>query len=223
MDRKEQPPSLTEPPASRPRRSRRRRLIFRLLLAVQIVVDLVFIGALVLYVTSAKALFKPALVHIDPLARADYIVVLGGESDRAVAAAQLYREGWAPKVILSSSGENTDLLAAIAQANGVPKEAMILDRQARRTADHPYTVAGIAGVSVDSDTFIVVTSPFHTSRARACFVKAGYRNLILRGPDWQDGGRQSTDAQSSWTRFMDIQRIAHEGLAWGYYRIKGRV
>jgi uncharacterized SAM-binding protein YcdF (DUF218 family) len=58
----------------------------------------------------------PALVREDPLARADAIYVLGGGwVNRWLEAEALYREGWAPLILLSSGGglgEGDRMLAA---------------------------------------------------------------------------------------------------------------
>ena len=44
-----------------------------------------------------------ALLHLDPPAASDFILVLGGHNERAVEAARLYRRGLAQKVIISST------------------------------------------------------------------------------------------------------------------------
>lgn len=182
----------------------------------------------VFLLVAAVLIFTPAgdgigdwLVHVDPLEGAEYIVVLGGGAARAVEAAHLYREGWAPKVIVSAGGDGADYLARVAQVYGVPAGAILHDRGASRTADHPESVAALAGVDRNSQRFIVITSPMHTSRARACFLRAGYGRLCMRCPGWLRGG-PSAVASNSWARRAhDLVGMPYECLAWACYKLRG--
>jgi uncharacterized SAM-binding protein YcdF (DUF218 family) len=162
---------------------------------------------------------KP-LVHVDELAQADYIVVLGGHLERVVEAANLYRLGYAPKVVLSSGDDSANEMAKLAQAYGIRPQDLLLDGSAGRTADHPRTVRAV-GVQPDS-RLIVVTSALHTSRARACFVRQGYTSLTMTCPRWhmeQVYGPNETllGYQPDW--FSAV----YEWCAWAMYKLRGWV
>ena len=93
------------------------------------------------------------LVEADPLEHADAIVVLAGSyPDRILEAVALYREGWAPRIILCREPENAGFrscrasaspcracstsTASVAEQLGVPSDAIeVLERPATaRTA-----------------------------------------------------------------------------------------
>jgi len=172
------------------------------------------------------AVFTPAgdwwaarLIHVDTLQEADYIVVLGGNGERAVEAADLYRSGWGRKVIISSSGESTDELAGIAAAYGVPRDAIICDRAARNTWEHPRTIALLPDVDRQSTRLLVVTSSLHTSRAAACFRRDGYRHVSMQVPGWQIGGLYGPTERSWLAAAEDLPVQLRETLAWAFYKL----
>lgn len=178
---------------------------------------------LAIIVTPAGDWLGRALVRVDPLAKADYIVVLGGHRERAVAAAQLYRTAWAPKVIVSSTQHGAPALADLVHAYGVPRNRIILDSQTTRTATHPDTVAALPGVDRESHRFIIVTSQFHTGRARACFLRAGYRHICMQSPGWRPYGKYARP-EESWTgRAGTCSEKVYEVISWAYYALRGWV
>ena len=152
-------------------------------------VNLAVAGGLILVFTPAGDWLGNALISVDPLAKADYIVVLGGNRERGVEAANLYREGWAPKVIVTSTRDSVGGLAGIVKAYGVPADDILIDGEATRTANHPEAVARLPGVDKKTDRFIVLTSPYHTSRSRACFQRDGYEHVCMQSLGWSAGGR----------------------------------
>jgi uncharacterized SAM-binding protein YcdF (DUF218 family) len=184
----------------------------------------------VIFIVSCLLIFTPlgdwptgCLVKTDPLAKADYIVVLGGGGERAVEAAQLVREGWANKVITSTSRADTDDLPRLCTVFGVDPKAISVDLEANRTAMHPHTIAALPGVDPKTQRFIIVTSPFHTSRVKAVFARAGYTNVIVRSPRWRTGGDMAP-LEQTWTgRACELTDKYYEVLAWGLYRLRGWV
>ena len=63
------------------------------------------------------------LVSIDPLQKADAIFVLGGSrADRALEAVELYREGYAPLIVMSSGGTEPAQRLLESQGIHVPTE-----------------------------------------------------------------------------------------------------
>jgi uncharacterized SAM-binding protein YcdF (DUF218 family) len=118
----------------------------------------------------------------DPLQKAAAIAVLSGKMpDRALEAAKLYQQGYAPQVWLSYSvepgatlekygipyaGEETyDRLLLVKQ--GVPENAIrILDPPIVNTADEMHTF-GLALRNENQRRVILVTSKLHTRRTAA--------------------------------------------------------
>jgi len=138
------------------------------------------------------------LDHEDTLQKAAAIAVLSGRMpDRALEAAKLYKEGYAPQVWLSYSvepgatlqrysvpyaGEETyDRLLLMHQ--GVPENAIrILDPPIENTADEMRTF-GTALRGEPLHRIIIVTSKLHTRRAATLWRKLsdGDGTAIVRG------------------------------------------
>lgn len=141
---------------------------------------------LVLYASSGPVLrlLGEQLIHADPPERVDAIVVLAPSLDRILEAANLYRAGYAPVVVLTREGRNLaeqllidrgltksgeERRRDILHALGVPLDAIVI-------------LEGFVGSTADEATFfaewartrpvrsvMVVTSPLHTARARLTF------------------------------------------------------
>jgi len=190
--------------------------------AVQWAVNLGAAALVVLVFTPLGSWLGWDLVIQDPPAKADYIVVLGGDDERAVEAARLYRDGWAPKVIVSTLAETVDHLAGVAVRYGVAEQAVLRDGKTVRTATHPRTIAALPGVRPERDRFLLVTSPYHTSRAKACFLRAGYRHVTVRAPEWKM--QRTIPANQGWkVRTRTLERKLYEYLGWAYYSLRGWV
>lgn len=184
-------------------------------------VNLIAAICLVFVFTPAGDWLGDALIDVDQLSKADYIVVLGGNYERGVEAASLYRDRWAPKVIVTSSKQGVGGLVDLVKAYGVPDDDILIDGQATRTLDHPETVAALPGVDKKTDKFIVLTSSYHTSRSRACFKRYGYEHVCMQSPGWRARGRY-TGVTSHWTqRAETLTTKLYEVLAWTMYRLRG--
>jgi len=126
------------------------------------------------------------LIAQDELVRADAIVVLaGGPWDRDIEAAELFREGYAPQVVLTVE-PRVATIAYLAErgiefpppeenrirvlsALGVPRERIVvLKDPVTSTLDEARFVGAWAERS-KVRTVIVVSSPHHTARARYVF------------------------------------------------------
>lgn len=121
------------------------------------------------------------LVVEDPLTKARAIVVLSGAMPvRAIEAAKLYREGYAPEVWLTHSTEPAETLEGMGIAfagedhydtlvlihEGVPAEAIhVLERPIVNTADE-IKVAASALARAKGQAVIFVTTKAHTRRVR---------------------------------------------------------
>jgi uncharacterized SAM-binding protein YcdF (DUF218 family) len=152
----------------------------------------------------------------DPLEKARAIVVLSGAMPlRAVEAAKLFREGYAPEVWLTHSAEPGETLRAmdipyagedfyntrIMIHEGVPAGAIhVLERPIENTADEMSTISAVLARE-KNQTVIIVTTKAHTRRVRLLWrrLSGGRCRAIVRAAteDPFDPGhwwRNTTDA-----------------------------
>jgi uncharacterized SAM-binding protein YcdF (DUF218 family) len=143
-----------------------------LLLAVQRVTVLTWLGSL--------------LVVEDPLLRADAIVTLaGGNFDREIEAADLYRAGYAPRVVLTLEPElptatylsqrGIHLMTAeeerlhVIGALGVPRDRVVLVKGTVSSTFDEARAVGAWAAQSGARRLIIVSSPQHTARAKFIF------------------------------------------------------
>jgi len=166
------------------------------------------------------------LIRSDTLKPADAIVVLGAmRIERTIEAGTLYREGWAPRVYLLRPPDLID--APLERRLGIHIPAY-LDIQADvlRQMQVPASAIGSPADPEDSTRaeaeacavyarkngfrrIIVVTSPYHTTRARATFVRAmkGSCDVIMRADRYEPA-----DTDRWWTAFPDRYDVVTEYL-----------
>jgi uncharacterized SAM-binding protein YcdF (DUF218 family) len=158
---------------ARRQRGRRRALVLLLALA--------FIGSLAYWGLSG---IPSWLVVADPLAKAQAVVVLGGELPfRAMEAAALYQQGWAPEVWLTrgkAPAEEAALARLGLEVGGaqvinrlvlerleVPTHAIrLLDEGVQNTVEEVQLIARELG-RMGASRVILVTSKPHSRRLRA--------------------------------------------------------
>lgn len=134
----------------------------------------------------------------DPLEKAQAIAVLSGRMPlRAIEAAKLYREGYAPKVWLTRSVEPGATLDNFGIAflgedsynkqvllhESVPADAIrVLDPPIMNTADEIIAISKALGQE-NGQSVIIVTSKVHTRRTRILWRKlnSGNGRAIVRG------------------------------------------
>ena len=122
-----------------------------------------------------------AWVINDPVTKADAIVILGGGPEtRPFAAAKLYRQGVAPKVLfmnvmlgpaeeLGSAMSEQEQTRRILLSNGVPDSALLaLGTNVASTFDESMAVRDWAR-QTGASSIVVTTDLFHTRRARWIF------------------------------------------------------
>lgn len=133
------------------------------------------------------------LVKSEEPQRADIVVVLAGDGygHRLMKAVELVRRGYAPLVILDGPqvayGHNEgEMAAGWAMKQGVPREILApLPMRSRST------VAEVQALNVELERrgvkkALIVTSNFHTRRARAVFNHFGPRSIqyiVIASPD----------------------------------------
>ena len=173
------------------------------------------------------------LYHEDPLAAADAIAVLGGGGlDREVEAADLFAAGYAPIVLLTRTPEvpviaelqargldvSTELEQRLdyLEVLGVPREATtVLQRVVESTQAEAELIAEWAE-SREMGRIIVVTTGYHTSRARLVFdrVLRGHPTETLVRPS----GTPGFDPATWWHARSDRRNGLFELEKYVYYR-----
>ncbi len=157
--------------------------------------SLIFIVVLcaVLYLARGPILrvIGESWVVEDPLEKSDAIVVLSDDNfyaDRAAHAADLYRHGWAPLV------PKDKILTVAHNAENTREEAQILLQQA---IEHKW------------HSVIVVTSNYHTRRARYIFLKVFPQQIGVTVSGANDG---SFDPEHWWQSRQGLKELTRE---WG--------
>ena len=159
--------------------------------------------ALVLLAVLVAAFYGTGryLAAEDPLQKADAIVVLAGSYvERPLEGADLYREGWAPRIVMTY-GLQEDAIAVLAakgitlpfqedvvrdalQRTGIPRDVFIVPARVHdNTAQEAQTIHSLA-VMNRWRTVIVVTSKFHLRRAGYAFrreLKGTGVQVVMRG------------------------------------------
>lgn len=136
-------------------------------------VFLLIIGGLIGAYIVLISLYLPVS---DPLKKADAIIVVSGgdTKGRTLHGVDLYKQGYAPKLIFSgaakdpASASNAKAMMAIAAAQGVPVGAISLDEASRDTKENAQQTKSIAGTY---ETIILVTSDYHQRRVNQEFKK----------------------------------------------------
>lgn len=205
-----------------PRKWRRRLLWF--LAGCCLLVALYFFRAPLL-IGLAKA-----WIVDDPPTRADAIVLLGGGMEtRPFAAARLYREGHAPKILvmknrsgpiaaLGLTAPEAEIARQVLVKQGVPEADIVFtDDDVTNTYEESIAVRNWVGTN-HVKTMIITTDPFHTRRVRWLFRKqlkhTAVRVLVRAVPV-----REYT-TEDWWRHEQGIVAFQNEVLKFGYYVFK---
>jgi uncharacterized SAM-binding protein YcdF (DUF218 family) len=129
----------------------------------------VYLAVALAVVVLAALLFPHQVLVIDSgKTQADAIVLLGGGSgERPTRAAELFRAGVAPKIIVSGAGDaggNRLLL----MNRGVPAGAIKLEPDSTTTRENAeFSIPLLRAIG--AKRIIIVTSWYHSRRALKCF------------------------------------------------------
>ncbi len=156
---------------------------------------------LTLFLTAPLWLPLPArflIIRQTSLEPADLLHVLGGNALRAEGAARLYHKGLAPRLLTTGALIPKDLQALglllpeaevsarALQRHGVPRSAIQILRQGTSTYEEAVALREYARTHA-LRSVIIVTSEFHTRRARWIFQKVvgrgGIRIQVAALPD----------------------------------------
>lgn len=127
-------------------------------------------------------------VYVDNKKKSDAILVLGAKSYKGVnynpclvarveRAAELYKQGYADKIIMSGGDDKEDqknealTMQQIAQQLHVPKNDIILEQKSTSTYENILLSSGVMRQH-KMQSVIIVTEPFHSPRAALVAKKA---------------------------------------------------
>jgi uncharacterized SAM-binding protein YcdF (DUF218 family) len=169
------------------------------------------------------------LVERNELRQADAIVVLAGNSPyRAAHAVELYRAGWAPRLIVSnemvfSHGVEAtwlELLQGGLVRLDVPREAIVPLEPVARSTHHEAVLARDLMLQRGWKRAIVVSDPFHTRRAawafRGVWDRAGLE--VIARP--AEGSKYVVD--NWWRDPNKATRVIQEYVKLPYYLLAGQ-
>ncbi|HXR33334.1 MAG TPA: YdcF family protein [Verrucomicrobiae bacterium] len=151
----------------------------------------------------------------EPASRADAIVVLGDDNfyaDRATHAAELYRQGVAGIVVASGrrlrpNAGLSELMEHDLFERGVPKEKIVrFPHDADSTNEEAAALAHFAEER-KWKSVVVVTSNYHTRRARYIFQKVFPAGIVVSVGSARDG---DFDPQRWWEKRKSVKLLARE-------------
>jgi len=151
----------------------------------------------------------------DPLDKADALIVLGDDNfyaDRATRAAELFREGKAPLVV--ASGRRLRPTAGMAELmehdlveRGVPKGKILrFPQDGDSTQEEAEALAKLAKTK-NWHKGIVVTSNYHTRRARYIFRRVFPQGIEVRVASARDG---DFDPENWWAKRKSTKLFMRE-------------
>ena len=197
-----------------PRQRERGGIVMRLLVALAIVTFFLF---LYLVRHPVFRFLAESWVVEDPLNKADALIVLSDDNfyaDRATRAAELFREGKASLVV--ASGRRLRPTAGVAELmehdlieRGVPKDKILrVPQDADSTLEEAETLAKLAKAK-KWHSAIVVTSNYHTRRARYIFRRVFPQGLEVRVAGARDA---DFDPQAWWEKRKSTRLFMREIL-----------
>ena len=125
------------------------------------------------------------LIFNEPLKKADAIILLEGDGYfRLQYAADLYKQKWAPKIVVSGGVTNKsrgsflakDLALRLAK-RGVAKKDMVIENKSQHTREQAVNVMVLVKKK-KWKKIIIVASPYHQLRAFLTFLKAAQEAKI---------------------------------------------
>lgn len=168
---------------------------------INIFLSLILIACLLLILANAGHW----LVIDQPPRKSDVIIVLSGDPARTQMGIELYRMGYAPYLLFTSSDSSME---ARAVGQGVPARAIILEERADSTYENAlYSKTLMEQHGLHSA--LVVSSDYHMLRARLTFLSI-FKNTgvaltltSIRDPRFDAGGNW-------WTSSRNIRHVLRE-------------
>lgn len=164
----------------------------------------------------------------EPAAHADALVVLSDDNfyaDRASHAAELFRQGVAPLVVASGrrlrpSAGISELMEHDLIERGVPKEKIVrLPHDADNTREEAAAVAKLAQER-HWKSIVVVTSNYHTRRARYIFSRVFPAGIAVSAASARDG---DFDPERWWEKRPSAKLFVRElaGMVVAVWELRG--
>ena len=155
-------------------------------------------GVMVLLVAAGLvAWFLPQkLLTVDsgPV-HAEVIVLLGGNvRERSARAAELFKEGEAPKILISGFGDDVSNEHML-ERDGVPKTDIILESKSRTTRENAKFSIPLLH-ALGAKRVIIVTSWYHSRRALRTFDHYAPDIQFYSRPSYQNYGKQEPRSRS---------------------------
>ena len=162
------------------------------------------------------------LVYKDPLIKVEALVVLvgSGTGNRVEAAARLYHEGFADKLIFSGyefypGNSSSFWMKAYAIKLGVPEDKIITEDTDEEISTRGESIANLILLNRNHiSNFILVTSAFHTKRSKLIYEKTisllGYDiNFLVYPADdprvpIQDWWKVRTSQKAVFTEYLKL-------------------
>lgn len=119
-------------------------------------------------------LLAKLLVVDDRPEKVDVLITLAGDSERDLYAAELYRLGLAPKIIMSGCGSSAWKMAKRAVNIGVRERDIIVEEKSESTYQNAVYSRDIV-LAQNFKSAIIVTSPYHMRRTKLVFGRV-FRN-----------------------------------------------
>jgi uncharacterized SAM-binding protein YcdF (DUF218 family) len=170
------------------------------------------------------------LIETDPPVQAEVAVVLGGgEGERLGAAVAIWREGRVGAILITGpdkallpvyTGEDSltqgEVKRRIAVKRGVPDERAWLALGPTSTYEEAVRVrAELEGRAIRRA--IVVTSPFHSRRARRTFLRVFDGSGIALSTETLPLEKSEDDPHGWWTREHDLMSVVNETVKVLFY------
>lgn len=139
----------------------------------------VILAALAIYICFILVVDNFVVENSKP-EKSDYIVVISGGDTvaRTKKGIELYNQAYAPKLLLSGdaadpkSPSNAKVMQKFAIANGVPSEDIIIEENSKDTRQNASESILKLIKEGPQQQIILVTSPYHSQRAKEEFQKA---------------------------------------------------
>jgi uncharacterized SAM-binding protein YcdF (DUF218 family) len=165
----------------------------------------------------------------EPAAHADAILVLGDDNfyaDRATHAAELFRHGVAPVIVASGrrlrpNAGIVELMEHDLTERGVPKEKIVpCIHVADNTREEAVALAHLA-IAQHWKSVIIVTSNYHTRRARYIFSRVFPPSIAISVAGARDG---DFDPEKWWESRKSVKLFSGEvlGLTVSMWELRGK-
>jgi uncharacterized SAM-binding protein YcdF (DUF218 family) len=181
------------------------------------------LGATLAIILTLLWMAGPLLVVQDKPHLADAIVVIGGDHkpERMRQAAELYRQGYAPLIIISAGtivleGDQpipeAQVMYRQARELGLPNDRLILEQASKSTYENAtYTKALCQARGIRS--ILLVTSAYHSRRARRLFQEVYASDITVSTQPAPPG-----QCALCWPFYSDQARVvAYEYWNWAQY------